>query len=153
MDKPSSQNLSQAGLSRRIEMRTPEAVSAMPALRARGWRFMSPVSRSKSPGGLEDWLPDRFRQHAGNADVVYQALLAEKGISVSLRTVERAKRSLKYLIPLFFRCLRVVNFLLWREICKDFSRKIFASCSPFRNPDSNSRGSHRRTCRPGVSAF
>ena len=93
MDKPSSQDLSQTGLSRRIEMRTPEAVSAMLALQARGggtkriagelgcsrntasrwlsqggWRFVSPVSWSKSLDGLEDWLSDWFRQHAG-ADV------------------------------------------------------------------------------------
>ena len=31
----------------------------------------------------------RFRDHAGNADVVRQELLAEKGIKLSLRTVER----------------------------------------------------------------
>jgi transposase len=41
-------------------------------------------------GGLEDWLRERFRRHRGNADVVRQELIAEKGIEVSLRTVERA---------------------------------------------------------------
>ena len=41
-------------------------------------------------GGLEDWLRERFRRHRGNADVVRQELIAEKGIDVSLRTVERA---------------------------------------------------------------
>jgi len=120
MDKQSLQDLSRAGLSRRIEMRTPEEVSAMLALQARGWgtkriaselgcsrntvkrwlseggwRSMSPVSRSKSLDGLEDWLSERFRRHAGNADVVRQELLAEKGISVSLRTVERAVAPLR----------------------------------------------------------
>jgi transposase len=60
-----------------------------------GWRSMSPVSRSKSLDGLEDWLSDRFRRHAGNADVVRQELLTEKGISVSLRTVERAVAPLR----------------------------------------------------------
>jgi len=120
MDKQSLQDLSGAELSRRIETRTPEEVSAMLALQARGWgtkriaselgcsrntvkrwlseggwRSMSPVSRSKSLDGLEDWLSDRFRRHAGNADVVRQELLTEKGISVSLRTVERAVAPLR----------------------------------------------------------
>jgi transposase len=40
--------------------------------------------------GLEDWLRERLRRHRGNADVVRQELIAEKGIDVSLRTVERA---------------------------------------------------------------
>jgi len=40
--------------------------------------------------GLEVWVEERFRRHAGNADVVRQELAADKGIEVSLRTVERA---------------------------------------------------------------
>ena len=38
---------------------------------------------------MEEWLAERFRRHGGNADVVRQELLAEKGIALSLRTVER----------------------------------------------------------------
>jgi transposase len=34
-------------------------------------------------------VAERFRRHAGNADVVRQELLAEKGITLSLRTIER----------------------------------------------------------------
>jgi transposase len=34
-------------------------------------------------------MAERFRCHAGNADVVRQELLAEKGIKLSLRTIER----------------------------------------------------------------
>ena len=45
--------------------------------------------------GLEDWLAERFRRHRGNADVVRQELLAEHGIAVSLRTVERAVAQLR----------------------------------------------------------
>lgn len=41
----------------------------------------------------EGWLAERFRRHAGNADVVRQEFAAEKGIAVSLRTVERSKAS------------------------------------------------------------
>lgn len=39
--------------------------------------------------GLKDWLEERFSRHDGNADVIRQEL-EEKGIVVSLRTVERA---------------------------------------------------------------
>jgi hypothetical protein len=37
----------------------------------------------------------RFRRHAGNADVVRQELASEKGLVVSLRTVERATAPLR----------------------------------------------------------
>lgn len=40
-------------------------------------------------------MEERFRRHAGNADVVRQELAAEKGIEVSLRTVERAVAHLR----------------------------------------------------------
>ena len=46
--------------------------------------------RPKALVGLETWIEDRFRRHAGNVDVLRQELSAEKGIEVSLRTVERA---------------------------------------------------------------
>jgi transposase len=39
---------------------------------------------------LSEWLRERFHRHGGNADVVRQELAREKGVSVSLRTVERA---------------------------------------------------------------
>src|SRR5258705_904608 len=37
-----------------------------------------------------DGLRERFLRHRGNADVVRQDLLAEKGLAVSLRTLQRA---------------------------------------------------------------
>lgn len=40
--------------------------------------------------GEEEWLKAKFFQHHGNADVIRQELASEKGVSVSLRTVERA---------------------------------------------------------------
>jgi hypothetical protein len=49
-----------------------------------GWREMAPVSRRTSLDGLEDWIAERFRQHAGNAEVVRRELAAEKGIAVRL---------------------------------------------------------------------
>lgn len=120
MTEALSQGSSRGRVSRRIEMQTPEEVSAMLALKARGWgskriatelgcsrntvrRWLaaggwcapSPVVRAKTLDGFEDWVAERFRRHAGNADVVRQELAAEKGIVVSLRTVERAVAPLR----------------------------------------------------------
>ncbi len=120
MDQATSQDHPGREVWRRVEMRTPDEVSTMLALKARvwgskriahelgcsrntvkrwlregGWHAMGPVTRSKSLDGLDDWLAERFRRHAGNADLVRQELAAEKGISVSLRTVERAVAPLR----------------------------------------------------------
>ena len=54
-----------------------------------GWLPYRGGRRRRALGGLEDWLAECFRRHAGNADVVRQELAAEKGIKLSLRTVER----------------------------------------------------------------
>jgi transposase len=51
--------------------------------------FKAP-QRPKMLDGLEDWLRERFIRHRGNADVVRQDLIAEKGIAISLRTLQRA---------------------------------------------------------------
>lgn len=59
------------------------------------WRPCASPSRSKRLDGLSDWLSERFRRHAGNADVVRQELVVEKGVVVSLRTVERAVAPLR----------------------------------------------------------
>jgi transposase len=105
---------------RRDEMLEPDDVSAMLKLKALGWgarriaaelgcsrttarrwlregvwRRPLPPSRPKALDGVEAWLEDRFRRHAGNADVVRQELVSEKGITVSLRTVERAVAHLR----------------------------------------------------------
>ena len=97
------------------EMRAPDEVAAMLRLQALGWgtkRIAAELGCSRktvrrylaaggwapyrAPGaagaldGLEAWLGERLRRHRGNADVVRQELLAEQGIAVSLRTVERA---------------------------------------------------------------
>ncbi len=105
---------------RRVEMRTPDEVQAMVRLRALGWgakriaaelgcsrntvrrwlrkggwQPLATPSRSTKLGGLASWLAERFRRHAGNADVVRQELAAEQGIVASLRTVERAVAPLR----------------------------------------------------------
>jgi len=60
-----------------------------------GWRSAFPPSRAKALEGFETWLAERFRRHGGNVDVVRQELAAEHGITVSLRTVERAVAHLR----------------------------------------------------------
>ncbi len=101
-------------------MRTPDEVAAMLRLRALGWgerriatalgcsrravrRYLAAEGwvsyrrprRSKRLEGLEAWLEERFFRHRGNADVVRQELEREQGVTVSLRTVERAVKGLR----------------------------------------------------------
>jgi transposase len=101
-------------------MRMPDEVTAMLRLRALGWgtrriaaelgcsretvqRYLAaggwaPYRTPERPGALAEhgaWLTERFRRHRGNADVVRQELAAELGITVSLRTVERAVAHLR----------------------------------------------------------
>jgi transposase len=98
----------------------PDEVAAMLRLRDLGWgtrriaaelgcnretvqRYLArggwaPYRTPERPGALAGhgaWLAERFRRHAGNADVVRQELAAELGIVVSLRTVERAVADLR----------------------------------------------------------
>ena len=96
-------------------MKTPDDVAEMLRLRACGWGlkriarelgcshhtvkdyvaaggmkpFKSP-ERPKRLDGLEGWLRERLIRHRGNADVVRQDLLAERGVAVSRRTLQRA---------------------------------------------------------------
>ena len=59
-------------------------------LRADGWVAYKRPARTSALRGLEPWLTERLQRHRGNADVVRQDLEREHGITVSLRTVERA---------------------------------------------------------------
>ncbi len=101
-------------LPRSEEMQTPEEVAAMLRLKALGWgvrriagelgcshmtvrRYLAQGGwvayrgrgRPRALTGFEEWVAERFHRHAGNADVVRQELEREKGIRLSLRTVER----------------------------------------------------------------
>ena len=64
-------------------------------IEAGGWVAYRTPRRGSRLDGLEGWLGERFRQHRGNADVVRQDLAREHGITVSLRTVERAVAPLR----------------------------------------------------------
>lgn len=59
-------------------------------LRSGGWKPMDVSGRASILAPLLTWLEQRLRQHKGNADVVRQELQRELGITVSLRTVQRA---------------------------------------------------------------
>jgi len=101
-------------------MQTPDEVAAMLRLKALGWgvrriagelgcshmtvrRYLAAGGwvayrgrgRPRTLSGLEEWVAERFRRHAGNADVVRQELEREKGIRLTLRTVEREVRHLR----------------------------------------------------------
>lgn len=96
-------------------MKTPDEVVTMVRLKACGWGIKriarelgcshhtvrnyvtagGPVpfkaaKRARALDGHEDWLRERFIRHRGNADVVRQDLLAETGLAVSRRTMQRA---------------------------------------------------------------
>ena len=114
------QPASRGELPRREVMQTPDEVAAMLRLKALGWgvrriagelgcshmtvrRYLSAGGwiayrgrgRPRTLSGLEEWVAERFRRHAGNADVVRQELEREKGIRLTLRTVEREVRHLR----------------------------------------------------------
>jgi transposase len=76
-------------------------------LAAGGWVAIRKPCRKRRLAGLEEWLAERFRRHRGNCDVVRQDLLREHGITVSLRTVERAVAPLRQALRAEARaCLR-----------------------------------------------
>ena len=57
-----------------------------------GVKPFRPPRRPKKLDGHEEWLRERFMLHRGNADVVRQDLLADEGVAVSRRTLQRAVR-------------------------------------------------------------
>jgi transposase len=120
MDEGATSLKSSESLDRRDVMLAPDEVTAMLRLHALGWgskriarelgcdrktvkRYLRsggwrPYRSPHRPGqldGLENWLAERFRRHRGNADVVRQELASEHGVTVSLRTVERAVQGLR----------------------------------------------------------
>ncbi|QCH15525.1 IS21 family transposase [Synechococcus sp. CB0101] len=91
-DVEAMQRLSAAGWGRRRIARelgcSPETVRKY--LRQGGWQPYGKPCRTSVLDGQREWLRQRFLAHRGNADVLRQELASEKGIKVSLRTVERA---------------------------------------------------------------
>jgi len=76
-------------------------------LAAGGWVALRQPRRKRRLDGLDERLAERFRRHRGNCDVVRQDLLREHGLTVSLRTVERAAVPLRQALQAEARaCLR-----------------------------------------------
>lgn len=59
-------------------------------VRQGGWQPYQQPQRVSALDGHEEWLREQLVRHSGNAEVVRQELVTDKGIDVSLRTVERA---------------------------------------------------------------
>lgn len=104
-------------------VRTPDDVAVILRLHAQGWgtkriarevgcarnavkRYLAPGAemawtpgiprpRPRALDALAGWVTERFHRHQGRADVVRQDLLREHGLTVSLRTVERAVAPLR----------------------------------------------------------
>jgi transposase len=134
-------------------MKTPDDVAAMVRLKACGWGikriarelgcshhtvkhyvaaggvvpFNAPM-RAKTLDGHEDWLRERFLRHRGNADVVRQDLLAEKGLVVSLRTLQRAV--MPYRQALKAEALATMRFETppGRQLQIDFGERLVEIC-------------------------
>ena len=91
-DVEAMRRLSAAGWGRRRIAKelgcSPETVRKY--LRQGSWQPYGKPCRNSVLDGQWEWLRQRFLAHRGNADVVRQELASEKGIQVSLRTVERA---------------------------------------------------------------
>ena len=83
---------SAAARSPRCRCMSPESAVPMPEtsiVDSTGMPYRSPAREGKL-AGLATWLQVQFAQHRGNCDVVRQELQRQQGVSVSLRTVERA---------------------------------------------------------------
>jgi len=130
-------------------MKTPDDVEEMLRLKACGWGLkriarelgcshhtvkayieaggvkpFKPPVRAKKLDGLDDWVRERFIRHRGNADVVRQELLAEKGIAVSPRTMQRTLQP--YRQALKAEALATVRFETppGRQLQTDFGERL-----------------------------
>jgi transposase len=93
-------------------------------LAAGGWRPFRRPRRTKRLDGLEDWLAERFWRHRGNADVIRQELSAEKGLCVSLRTVERAVAPLRRELEVEARACVRFETAPGRQLQIDFGERL-----------------------------
>jgi transposase len=82
------------------------------------------AKRAKLLDGHEAWLRERFLRHRGNADVVRQDLIAEKGLTVSRRTLQRAVQ--RYRQALAAEALATVRFETppGRQLQIDFGERL-----------------------------
>jgi transposase len=124
---------------------------------AGGWTPYRQPGRKKALDGLEEWLRERLRRHRGNADVIRQELAAEKGIIVSLRTVERTVKP--YRQELEAEARATVRFetagpanadRFWRAPGRDRRRestRVFVCCHPRLFAPPSHQGVSKRAAR------
>jgi transposase len=92
-------------------------------LRSGGWRPFKKPERKKTLAGLEDWLRNRLQAHRGNADVVRQELLSEKGIDASLGTVQRALEPYRQELAAAARATARFETALGKQLQIDFGER------------------------------
>ncbi len=79
-----------------------------------GWQeFRSARKGAGKLAGHEIWVRERFFRHRGNADVVRQDLARELGVTVSLRTVERAVSGYRRELAAAARGLPRTSIAVW----------------------------------------
>jgi transposase len=85
--------------------------------------FKAP-QRPRKLDGHEDWLRERFIRHRGNADVVRQELAAEKGLSVSPRTLQRAVQPYRQALAAEAPATTWFETLPGRQLQIDFGERL-----------------------------
>ena len=158
-------------LPRREVMQTPEEVAAMLRLKALGWgvrriagelgcshmtirRYVAAGGwvayrgrgRPRTLAGHEAWVAERFRRHAGNADVVRQELEAEKGIRLTLRTIEREVAQTA--VPMTAAWPVTASNMANQTPCRlqRLKRLYIVVCGPYSAGQSRQRAPERSMC-------
>ncbi|UFW91973.1 hypothetical protein BjapCC829_49250 (plasmid) [Bradyrhizobium barranii] len=113
-------------------MKTPDDVAEMMRLRECGWDYVvaGGVKAFKSPerpkrlDDLEGWLREKFIRHRGNADVVRQDLLAQKGVAASRRTLQRAVQSYRQALKAEALATTPFEMPTGRQLKIDFGERL-----------------------------
>jgi transposase len=152
-DVEAMRRLSAAGWGRRRIAKelgcSPETVRKY--LRQGGWQPYGKPCRNTVLDGQREWLRQRFMAHRGNADVVRQELAGEKGIEVSLRTVERAVEPWRQ--ELRNAALATVRFETppGRQLQADFGQCLVRVSVSGKHRIFMARGAHRASMRVSPS--
>ena len=104
-------------------------------IKSGGWTPYVQPKRRCLLDGHEVWLKERFKRHAGNADVVRQELTTELGVTVSLRTLQRALQPFRQELRAEARATVRFETLPGRQMQIDFAkhwRFTPRACAPYR---------------------
>jgi transposase len=93
-------------------------------IKAGGWTPYVQPKRRCLLDGHEVWLKERFKRHAGNADVVRQELTTELGVTVSLRTLQRALQPFRQELRAEARATVRFETLPGRQMQIDFGERM-----------------------------